>query len=164
MTPALGMICMCCVLYVLFVCEKGDHVHVGDMWRVWWWKSGLTGLTSTLLPSVVSVPCSLSFSPLQSGFCHSCFLEIQTFESRAVETMRTEMWRQFTLLWWTCMSGMLNCELSSMFDPVLRQIMIIFSDDATFQKHSRLLRARDAVIDQAEESTLHQLWQCKVWR
>ncbi len=44
------------IIYILthcvrwwFLCVQGDQVQVGDTGGVWWWKSGLTGLTSIWL-------------------------------------------------------------------------------------------------------------------
>lgn len=54
--------------------EKGDHVHVGDMGRVWWWKSGLTGLT----PGSLSCWFSFLFFILSSDY--SGFRQVLHFQ------------------------------------------------------------------------------------
>lgn len=84
LTNSLGRSECVCVMCFWRDSEKGDHVHVGDTGRVWWWKSGLTGLTSiSLVCCYCLVSWSLSLFSICAAFHYICFLEIGTYKSCA---------------------------------------------------------------------------------
>lgn len=112
---------MCVGVYVF----EGDYVHVGDKGGVWWWKSGLTGLTSLWLSVFCLLFLCLFFSIflfIYSVVRHTAFLEVWTFKARADKTMETETWREFPSLQQMCMSRMLKGKLGDMFDLVFIKV------------------------------------------